>query len=74
MMKYLLNLGNIYAENSTWKDFALLKFCLFSMGLAAGTAVKKEHRKAVLAGSAVVFAASYIPLMAKLFRIVSEKE
>ena len=54
MMKYLLNLGNIYAENSTWKDFALLKFCLFSMGLAAGTAVKKEHRKAVLAGSAVV--------------------
>ena len=73
-MKYLLDLGNRYAKESTWKDFALTKFCLFSMGLAAGTIVPKEKKKAVIGISAVIFAATYIPLMTKLFRIALRKE
>ena len=36
-MRKLLDIGNRYAKESTWKDFALVKFCLFAMGLAAGT-------------------------------------
>ena len=35
-MRKLLDIGNRYAKESTWKDFALVKFCLFAMGLAAG--------------------------------------
>ncbi len=73
-MKYLLDLGNRYAKESTWKDFALTKFCLFSMGLAAGTIVPKEKKKVVIGISAVIFAATYIPLMTKLFRIALRKE
>ena len=38
-MKELLEFGDRYAGESTWKDFALVKFCLFSMGLIAGTYV-----------------------------------
>ena len=65
-MKYLFDLGNRYAEQSSWKDFALVKLCLFSMGLALGTQVRKEHKKAVLAATAAGFAVSYVPLMMKL--------
>ncbi|MBQ1467288.1 MAG: hypothetical protein IIZ27_02310 [Solobacterium sp.] len=73
-MKYLLDLGNRYAKESTWKDFALTKFCLFSMGLAAGAVVPKEKKKVVIGISAVIFTATYIPLMTKLFRIAMNKE
>ena len=68
-MKKLLDLGNRYAEESTWKDFALVKFCLFSMGLAAGTKVPDKHKEKAVGAAACVFAATYIPLMAKVFRI-----
>jgi len=73
MWRKLLDLGDRYAAKSSWKDFALVKFCLFAMGLAAGTFVPKEHRKPVLAGCAAVFTATYIPLMAKLFKTALEK-
>ena len=69
MMKKLLDFGNRYAKQSTWKDFALVKFCLFSMGLAAGTRVADRHKKAVSAGSLCVFAAAYIPLIIKMIRV-----
>lgn len=69
----LLDLGNRYAEKSTWKDFALTKFCLCSMGVAIGTSVPVKYRKPVLAGCAVVFAATYIPLMTKVYQTAIEK-
>ena len=74
MFRKLLDFGNDYARKSTWKDFALVKLCLFSMGLAAGTAVPKKHRKRAITASGAVFALTYIPLMYKLFRTVFRKE
>lgn len=73
-MKKLFELGNRYAAQSDWKDFALTKLCLFSMGVAAGTLVSKKYRKAVIGAAAVGFAVSYIPLMTKLFRVAVKKE
>ena len=55
------------------KDFALVKFCLCSMGIMIGTQVTPKHRKKVIALSAMVFLITYIPLMAKFFKIVFEK-
>ena len=60
-MKKLLDIGNRYAKESTWKDFALVKFCLFSMGLAAGTQVSDKHRKKVIGAAACVFASECLP-------------
>lgn len=68
MNKYL-DLGNRYAKESSWKDFALVKFCLFSMGLAVGTQIPEKHKKKAIGAAACVFAATYIPLMTKVFRI-----
>ena len=73
-MHKLLDLGNRYAKESSWKDFALVKFCVFAMGLAAGTLVPDKYKKAAVGAAAGVFAATYIPLMAKVFRIASGKE
>ena len=73
-MKKLIELGNLYASKSDWKDFALVKFCLFSMGLLVGVNAPKKHQKTVTVLSALVFAVTYVPLMSKLLRIAVEKE
>ena len=72
-MNKLLDFGNRYAKESTWKDFALVKFCLFSMGLAAGTQVPEKHRKKAIGAAAGVFAATYVPLMRKVFRLAFKR-
>lgn len=71
-MKQFLELGNRYAAESDWKDFALVKFCLFSMGVITGTWITPKHKKAITVLAASVFVATYIPLMKKI--IVLGKE
>lgn len=73
-MKKLLELGNLFAGESDWKDFALTKICLFSIGLAAGMSVPEERRKPAYWVAALLFVATYIPLMAKLIRIAVRKK
>lgn len=73
-MKKLLAFGNRYAKQSTWKDFALVKLCLFSMGLFVGTLVSEQHKKAVIGVSICVFAATYIPLIVKMIRVARNRE
>ena len=72
-MNKLFDIGNRYANESTWKDFALVKFCLFSMGLAAGTQIPDKYKKKAIGTAACVFAATYIPLMTKVFRIAFKR-
>ena len=71
-MKKLFELGNRYAAQSTWRDFALTKLCLFSMGITAGMVVPKKYRTRVIGAAAAGFAVSYIPLMAKVFKIAGQ--
>ena len=73
-MRKLLDFGNRYAKESSWKDFALVKFCLFAMGLAAGTQVPEKYKKAAVGTAVGVFAVTYIPLMAKVFRLALRRE
>ena len=68
-VKKLFGYADRYLEKSDWKDLAMIKFCLFSMGVLAGMRIPEKKRKA-----AAVFAATYIPLMAKFFSVVREKE
>ena len=73
-MKYFFDLGNRYIQESDWKDLALIKFCLFAMGLLVGTQVTERYKKPVIGASLGVFIATYIPLMLKLFKIMIKKE
>lgn len=72
-MKNLFELGNQYAKESDWKDFALVKLCLCSMGIVIGGQIAPKYRKPATAVAAGVFVATYIPLMAKLFKIMLRK-
>ena len=68
-MNKLLDLGNRYARESTWKDYALVKACLFSMGVIAGMRMPEKYKKPVTVTAACMFAATYVPLMKKVLRI-----
>ena len=69
----LFDVADRYCKESSWKTLALLKFCLFSIGLMAGMQVPKEKRKAVYGAGMAVFLVTYIPLMAKFFRLWTKK-
>ena len=72
-MKKLFDAANRYIESSDWRIIAVLKFCLISLGMMIGMAIKKKNQKPVFFGALVVFTATYIPLMIKFFRVFSEK-
>ena len=73
-MKKLLEAANRYVETSDWKTIAVLKFCLLSLGILAGTRISEKYRKPVFRGALSVFVVTYVPLMVKLFRILTDKE
>ena len=73
-MKKLFAAAHRYVETSDWKIIAVLKFCLISLGLMAGMQIRPEHRKPVFLGALGTFIVTYIPLMAKFFRVFMEKE
>ena len=73
-MKYFFDLGNQYVKESDWKDLTLIKFCLCAMGVILGVNVAPKHKKTVTIVAALVFVATYIPLMGKLFRIMLRKD
>ena len=71
-MKKLFYYGDLLMNKSDWRDAALMKFCLFSLGLLVGTQIPKKKHKPVMVGAFLVFVCTYVPLMAKLFGIVLE--
>lgn len=73
-MEKLLKAANRYIETSDWKTVSVLKFCLISLGLLAGTRIAEKFKKRVFWGALSVFVVTYIPLMVKLLRILTEKE
>lgn len=72
-VKNLFYYAEKYLQKSTWKDMALLKFCLFSMGVLAGMAVPVKDKKKAGSIACLVFLITYIPLMGKFVRIVADK-
>ena len=73
-MKKIFCYAEKYIAKSNWKDLAMLKFCLFAMGVIAGMQIPEKNRKQEGAIAAVVFVATYIPLMAKFFSVITERE
>lgn len=64
-MKNLLNYADRYMEKANWKDMALLKICLCSIGVVIGTSVSNKTKKPVKKGAEILFVITYIPLMIK---------
>ena len=62
-MKKLLKIINEYIKTMKWEDVALLKICLFSLGLLCGIFMRRSDNKAVKAAAGVSFAVSYVVIM-----------
>ena len=73
-MKKLFDAANRYIETSDWKIIAVLKFCLISLGMMIGMAIKKKDRKPVFFDVLGVFAVTYVPLMVKFYKVFTRKE
>lgn len=73
-MKKLFGYAEKYIAGSDWKDFAMLKFCLFAMGVLAGMRIPAKDRKQARWIASAVFVATYIPLMAKFVSVIMDKE
>ena len=69
-MKSLFSYADAYIKNCTWKDLALVKFCLCAIGVMIGLSVPKEKRKIPFLGSLLVFLVTYFPLMGKFIRVI----
>lgn len=70
-MRFLFDSADEYLKNCDWKDLALVKFCLFAMGLMVGGVLPEKAKKPALLTGAAVFVATYIPLMLKYGKIVA---
>ncbi len=73
-MKKLLDYADMFAKQSSWKDFALVKFCLCAIGVIIGVLLPKTVMLPVLIIAVTVFILTYIPLMIKFFKVVSRGE
>lgn len=72
-MKRLFDYADRYLQKSDWKDLTVIKFCLFSMGLLAGTYIPQKKKDCVRIIAFTVFVVTYVPLMAKLCKIIADK-
>lgn len=58
-----------YLQQSSWKDLALVKFCLCAVGVLLGLAVPRSRRRQI-GFAAVVLVSTYVPLMSKFLHVV----
>lgn len=70
-MNKLFDIGNKYLKRSDWKDLAMIKLCLCSMGVLIGANVK--HKKVASIVASAAFTCTYIPLMSKLYDLLLEE-
>jgi len=73
-MKRWVQSADQWIRQSSWKDVALLKFCLAAMGILIGLQVEKEDRNPVALGAGAVFLVTYFLLMKKYLRILLHRE
>lgn len=72
-MKRIFASADEFVRESDWKDLAVLKFCLLSLGVLAGMQIAERCKKGVRIAASIVFTLTYIPLMVKYLRILIGK-
>ena len=71
-MKNLFCYADMYLHKIRWKEMAMMKFCLFSIGILAGMRIPVRNKKKAAVLALLVFLITYIPLMAKFIGVVTE--
>ena len=68
-MNWLLEADKKYLWSSDWKDWALVRFCILSMGMMLGVLIHKKAKKPVFAGAFIAFVATVIPVAYKYIKV-----
>lgn len=68
-MKRLLEIAHDYLDEMGVCDVAVLKICLLALGIILGIKLPKKWRKPALITAAIIFAATYIPMICKLVKV-----
>ena len=66
LIQILFDRADRYAAQSTWRDFALVKICLFSAGILAGLIVPARKKKGTALAAGLLFIPTYIVLIRRL--------
>lgn len=72
-MKRMLEYADKYLQKSNWKDIGIIKYCLFSFGLLAGTYIPQKNKKCVRIIAIISFIITTILIMVKFFSVIMEK-
>lgn len=72
-MKRLLNYADQYLQTCVWKDMALIKFCVFSVGILAGTCIPNKNKALARIAALIVFTVTLIPLLINFFSVITNK-
>ena len=64
-MKRLMDAVDRYLRDCTWKDIAVLKFCLLALGVMLGIAVPARKKTVSAWLASLVFVGTYMPLKNK---------
>ena len=72
-MKRLFDAADRFLKASSWKDIAVLKFCLMALGVLMGLAIPARKKKPAAWAAALVFLATYVPLMGKFLPCLLEE-
>lgn len=71
-MKKLFESADRYLQECDWTDLAVIKICLFSMGVIVGLLLPAKAKKRVLPVVIGSFMGTYVPLMMKYFKVVKD--
>ena len=73
-MKKLIAAGNLYLKHMNLTDIALIKLCVGALGVLVGLKAARRHRKCAGTAAALVFLATYVPLMGRFLSALVRTE
>ena len=74
LLTWLFDRADRYAAQSTWRDFALVKVCLFSMGVLMGLIVPVQKKKLTALGAGLLFLPTYVILLRRFLPFLLERD
>lgn len=74
LLNWLFDRADRYAAQSTWRDFALVKVCLFSMGVLMGLIVPVRKKKLTALGAGLLFLPTYVILLRRFLPFLFQRD
>lgn len=64
-MRKLFDAADRFLKICTWRDMALLKFCVCALGVLIGLAMPGRKKRTAAWVASLIFVAAYVPLMSR---------